>query len=192
MANPKIHFLKLVNLFEGYTPIFPTLRFNIEGDYTHFTIKKVHGYPYLFAGLFVLLVIIPFLIMIPVNYGNPRFWLMEVILMGIAYTVFTFFVVSRSIIVDLTEEILVLDKKNIFKSSITKPIPIQFPEFKEFISKTKSRTVNKFGQKVVYQRIYILYKDKKEFLMDLPGNFQTSDGAKTFTDYLENIIGKDG
>ena len=188
----KIHFLKLVNLFEGYTPIFPTLRFDIEGDHTHFTIKKVHGYPYLYAGLFMLLVVIPFLIMIPVNYKNPRFWLMEFVLTGIAFIVFKFFVASRSIMVDLTEEILVLDKKNIFKSSITKPIPIQFPEFKEFISKTKSKTVNKFGQKAVYQSIYIVYKDKKEFLMDLPSNFQIADGPKTFTDCMEKIIGKDG
>jgi hypothetical protein len=188
MANIKIHYLKLVNLFEGYIPIFPTLRFDIKGDHTHFTLKKVHGYPYLYAGLFTLLFIIPFLTMILSNSKNIRFWVTGLLLIGIAYIVFKFLVAKRSITIDTVEKTIIMERNNIFRTPISKPIKIQFRDFKKLTSEPKSKTINKFGQKVVYHSIYILYNDQKEFLFDLPSNFQLGDSHKTFIECMEAIV----
>ncbi len=188
MAHGKVHFLKLVNLFEGYTPIFPTLRFDVDGNHTHFTIKKVLGYPYLYAGLFTLLFIIPFLAMILSNLKNFRFWVTGLLLIGIAWIVFKFFVASRSITIDTVEKTIIMERNNIFRTPISKPIQIQFRDFKKLISEPKSKTINKFGQKVVYQDIYVLYNDQKEFLFDLPSNFQLGDSHTTFIQCMEAIV----
>lgn len=188
MANLKIHYLKLVNLFEGYIPIFPTLRFDIKGDHTHFTLKKVHGYPYLYTGLFMLLFIFPFLTMILSNSKNIRFWVTGLLLIGIAYMVFKLLVAKRSVTINTVEKILTIEKSNVFKKSVSKPLWIQFDEFKKFTSAPKSKTINKFGQKVVYHSIYILYNDQKEFLFDLPSNFQLGDSHRTFIECLEAIV----
>ncbi|MBO0321227.1 hypothetical protein J0X14_02885 [Muricauda sp. CAU 1633] len=188
MANLKIHYLKLANLFEGYIPIFPTLRFDIKGDHNHFTLKKVHGYPYLYAGLFGVLFIIPSLIMIPSDFKSLRFWLVELFILGIAGIVFWFFVASRSITINTVEKIIVFERNNIFKKPVSEQLWIQFDEFKKLISETKSKTINKFGQKAVYQGIYILYNDQKEFLFDLPSNFQLGDSHTSFIQCMEAIV----
>ncbi len=188
MTNLKIHFLKLTNLFEGHDPIFPTLRFDIKGDHTHFTIKKVLGYPYLYAVLFVLVFVVPFLWMIPSNLNSARFWLVELFILGVAGVVFRFFVASRSITIDSVNKSILQRQNNIFGWSISKPLLIPFHEFKGFSSREKSKTVNKFGQKVVYQGIYMLYNDQKKFLFDLPSNFQLGDSPTTFIQCMEAIV----
>ncbi len=188
MANLKIHYLKLANLFEGYIPIFPTLRFDLKGDHTHFTLKKVHGYPYLYAGLFTLLFIIPFLGMIPTNFKSSRFWVTGLLLIGFAWIVFTFLVAARSITVNTIEKNMVIEKRNIFRKPVSKPLLIPFHEFKKLTAAPKSKTINKFGQKVVYHSIYLLYNDQKEFLFDLPSNFQLGNSHTTFIECMEAIV----
>ena len=187
MENLKAHFLELQQLFEGYKPIFPTLRFDITGDNAHFTLKKELGYPNLYAGLFVLLFVIPFFIMIPSNVKNFRFWVTGLLMIGLACIIFRFLVASRSIVVDTVAKILVLEKRNIFKKCISKPVQIPFHGFQELVSEPISKTINKFGQKVVYHRIYIRYKDQKVFVFELPQTLS----PEIFKECLEAILKKE-